>query len=121
MSSLLVEDQTLWLSQALIARLFQKVVRTINKHLQNIYAENEFEVERTIRSFRIVRREGKRDVARLIQHYSLDAILAADCRAQEATVSEMEIVQTEGNRRISRESHLDMQRPLLAVRIVRLR
>ncbi|SPF36953.1 Virulence protein-like protein (fragment) [Syntrophobacter sp. SbD1] len=64
-------DETLWLSQVLIAELFQKDVRTINEHLQNIYSENELEPERTIRKFRIVRREGEREVARVIEHYNL--------------------------------------------------
>jgi len=50
-------DETLWLSQALIAELFQKDVRTINEHLQNIYDEGEIDPGATIRKFRIVRRE----------------------------------------------------------------
>jgi hypothetical protein len=71
-------DETLWLSQTLIAELFQKDVRTINEHLQNIYEEGELDPDPTIRKFRIVRREGVRDVAREIEHDNLDAILA--CR-----------------------------------------
>ena len=51
-------DETLWLSQALIAELFQKDVRTINEHLQNIYLEGELNEGGTIRRFRIVRRDG---------------------------------------------------------------
>lgn len=73
-------DETLWLSQALIADLFQKDVRTINEHLQNIYEEGELDSGPTIRKFRIVRREGQRDVARLVEHYSLDAIVAVGYR-----------------------------------------
>ena len=46
--------ETLWLSQALIAELFQKDVRTVNEHLQNIYQEGELEEQATIRNFRIV-------------------------------------------------------------------
>ena len=57
-------DETLWLSQALIAELFQKDVRTVNEHLQNIYQEGEIEEQATIRKFRIVRREGPREVER---------------------------------------------------------
>src|ERR1039457_2238446 len=73
-------DETLWLSQALIGELFQKDVRTINEHLQNIYAEGELDEGATIRKFRIVRREGMRDVEREIEHYNLDAILAVGYR-----------------------------------------
>ena len=74
--------ETLWLSQALIAELFQKDVRTVNEHLQNIYAEAELDSEATIRNFRIVRREGTREVAREIEHYSLDAVLAVGYRVR---------------------------------------
>jgi hypothetical protein len=69
-------DETLWLSQALIAELFQVTVATVNEHLKNIIAEGEVQPSPTIRKFRIVRREGPRDVEREIEHYNLDAILA---------------------------------------------
>jgi len=49
-------DETLWLSQSLIAELFQKDIRTVNEHLQNLYAEGEIEAQATIRKFRIIRR-----------------------------------------------------------------
>jgi len=52
----------------------EKDVRTLNKHLQNIFEEGEQDPEATIRKFRIVRREGNREVGRLIENYSLDAI-----------------------------------------------
>ena len=74
------QDQTIWLSQALIAELFAIDVRTVNEHLQNIYSENELPAGATIRKFRIVRREGTREVAREIEHYNLDAILAVGYR-----------------------------------------
>jgi hypothetical protein len=51
-----VED-TLWLTQALMAELFQKDVRTINEHLKNAYEEGELEPGATIRKFRIVARK----------------------------------------------------------------
>lgn len=75
-------DGALWLSQSLIAELFQKDVRTINEHLQNIYAEGEQDAGATIRKFRIVRAEGNREVARLIEHYHLTAILAVGYRVR---------------------------------------
>jgi len=76
------EDETIWLSQALMAELYQKDVRTINEHLKSIYGEGELTPEATIRKFRIVRREGRREVARQIEHYSLDAILAVGYRVR---------------------------------------
>jgi len=76
------ENETLWLSQALIAELFQKDVRTINEHLGNIFGEGELSRTATIRKFRIVRQEGARAVAREVEHYNLDAILAVGFRVR---------------------------------------
>jgi hypothetical protein len=76
------ENDSLWLSQAQIAELFQKDVRTINEHLVNIFDEGEVARGATIRKFRIVRTEGERQVAREIEHYSLEAILAVGYRVR---------------------------------------
>jgi len=75
-------DETVWLSQALIADLYRKDVRTVNEHLLNIYEEEELEREATIRKFRIVRIEGSREVSRDIDHFNLDAILAVGYRVR---------------------------------------
>lgn len=75
-------DESLWLTQALMAELFQKDVRTISEHLGNIYDDGELEPDRTIRKFRIVRQEGKRQVRRQIDHYNLDAVLAVGYRVR---------------------------------------
>ncbi len=75
-------DETLWLSQALIAELFQVTVATVNEHLKNILDEGEVPPGPTIRKFRIVRREGPREVEREIEHYNLDAILAVGYRVR---------------------------------------
>ncbi len=76
------ENETIWLTQALIAELFDKDVRTINEHLVNIFEEGELEPGSTVRKFRIVRTEGTREVAREIEHYSLPAILAVGYRVR---------------------------------------
>jgi hypothetical protein len=76
------ENETIWLTQALIAELFQKDVRTINEHLVNIFEEGELSREATIRKFRIVRFEGAREVAREVEHYRLEAILAVGYRVR---------------------------------------
>ncbi len=78
------EDETIWLTQALIAELFQIGVPTVNEHLANIFDESELDREATIRKFRIVRSEGARQVAREIEHYSLPAILAVGYRVRSA-------------------------------------
>jgi hypothetical protein len=77
-----MQDQTVWLSQRLIAELFQVSVKTANEHLVNIYDEKEVSPEATIRKFRIVQTEGKRQVDRLVDHYNLDAILAVGYRVR---------------------------------------
>jgi hypothetical protein len=66
----------------LLAELYQKDVRTINEHLKNIYEDKELDPEATIRKFRIVQIEGSREVAREIDHYSLEAILAVGYRVR---------------------------------------
>jgi hypothetical protein len=76
------EDGTIWLTQALIAALFQKDVRTINEHLVNIFDEGELTREATIRKFRMVRQEGSREVAREVEHYNLQGILAVGYRVR---------------------------------------
>ena len=76
------EHDTLWLSQALIAKLFQVSVPTVSEHLKSVFAEGELAPEATVRKLRTVRIEGAREVARLIDHYSLDAILAVGYRVR---------------------------------------
>jgi hypothetical protein len=76
------ENESIWLTQALIAELYQRDVRTINEHLKNIYAEEELNPEATIRKFRIVQMEGNRQVARDIDNYNLEAILAVGYRVR---------------------------------------
>jgi hypothetical protein len=74
------EDETIWLSQKLMAELFGKDVRTINEHLQNIYSEGELIPDSTIRKFRIVQIEGTREVGRDIDFYNLDVIISVGYR-----------------------------------------
>ena len=77
-----LERDTVWLSQAQMAELFGKDVRTVNEHIGNAYAEGELENEATIRKFRIVRQEGKRQVRRDIDHYNLDVIISVGYRVK---------------------------------------
>jgi hypothetical protein len=76
------EDETVWLTQALMADLFQIGVNTVNHHLKEIYADGELPREATIRKYRIVRLEGGREVSREIEHYSLPVILAVGYRVR---------------------------------------
>lgn len=76
------EDETIWLTQALMGELFQITVPTVNEHLKGLFAEGELEPDATIRKFRIVRQEGSREVSREIEHYNLPAILAVGYRVR---------------------------------------
>ncbi len=77
-----LDGNTVWLSQRLLAELFQKDVRTINEHIQNIYEEGELAPETTIRKFRIVQTEGKREVERGVDFFNLDVIIAVGYRVK---------------------------------------
>ena len=77
-----LENETVWLSQKLLAELFQKDVRTINEHIKNIYDEGELEPEATIRKFRIVQTEGGRQVSRSVDFYNLDIIISVGYRVR---------------------------------------
>jgi len=74
------EDETLWLSQKLMAELFGVDVRTVSEHLKNIFASHELAPEATIRKFRIVQLEGQREVSRTVDFYNLDAIISVGYR-----------------------------------------
>ena len=74
------EDETLWLSQKLMAELFGVDVRTVSEHLKNIFASHELAPEATIRKFRIVQQGGQREVSRAVDFYNLDAIISVGYR-----------------------------------------
>ena len=65
-----------------MADLFQKDVRTINEHIQNIYEEGELSPDSTIRKFRIVQPEGTRQVSREMDFYNLDVIISVGYRVK---------------------------------------
>ncbi|MGB1192078.1 MAG: RhuM family protein [Cycloclasticus sp.] len=75
-----LDAETLWLTQRQMAEVFVKDVRTVNEHLKNIYKEQELTADSTVRKFRIVQQEGKREVSREVDHYNLDAILSVGYR-----------------------------------------
>ena len=70
------EDENIWLTQKMMATLYDVDVRTINEHIKKIYSDSELEEESTIRNFRIVQTEGSRQVTRDTKHYSLQMIIA---------------------------------------------
>ena len=74
------QDETVWLTQKLMAELFQTSVPNINIHLKNIFEEGELEENRTIKDFLIVQKEGSREVKRKQVFYNLDAIISVGYR-----------------------------------------
>ena len=82
------EDETIWLTQKMMSMLFDVSIKTINEHLQNIYASGELEKEATVRKFRIVQIEGTRQVARDVDHYNLDAVISVGYRVNSIKATE---------------------------------
>lgn len=76
------EDETLWLTQAQIAELFQTTPQNVTLHLKAIFSEGELAEEATCKEYLQVRREGEREVSRNLRHYRLEAILAVGYRVR---------------------------------------
>ena len=75
-------NENIWLTQRLLAELFQVGVNTINHHIKEILADEELTPEATIRNYRIVQTEGARPVQRQVEHYNLEMILAVGYRVR---------------------------------------
>lgn len=84
-------DETIWLSQKLIAKLFDVNIATINEHLKNIYNTKELDNNSTIRNFLIVQKEGNREVNRKIEYYNLDVIISIGYRVNSKRATEFRI------------------------------
>ncbi len=78
----LLEDETVWLTQAMMAELYETSVPNINIHIRNILEEKELQAEATIKESLIVRQEGSRRVQRPVKHYSLEMIIAVGYRVR---------------------------------------
>lgn len=70
------EDENIWLTQKMMAQLYDVEVHTINEHIKKIFADDELQEAATIRKFRIVQTEGSRQVSRDVLHYNLQMIIA---------------------------------------------
>ncbi len=76
------DDDTLWLTQAQMAELFQTTPQNVTQHLREIYADGELFEAATYKDFSQVRREALRDVSRSVRHYRLEAVLAVGFRVR---------------------------------------
>lgn len=81
------ENETVWLTQKLMAELFEIGVNTVNHDLKEIYADGELREAATIRRYRMVRAGGKRQIAREIEHYGLDLRAKARCAGRTEKVA----------------------------------
>lgn len=89
------EEETFWLSQKKMAELFDVESHTITYHLKEIYQSGELIQETTTRKFRVVQREGNRDVNRKIDFYNLDAIIAVGYRVNSHRATQFRIWATQ--------------------------
>lgn len=77
-----LENETVWLTQPLMAELFQTTQQNISQHIQNIFEEGELALGATHKKFLSVRREGNRDVQRELDYYNLDMIISVGYRVK---------------------------------------
>lgn len=82
-----IEAETVWLTQAQMALLFGCSTDNVGLHLKNIYDEQEIDPISTAEKISVVRKEGKRMVARRVRHYNLDAILSVGYRVSSANAT----------------------------------
>ncbi|MCP4504389.1 MAG: virulence RhuM family protein [Deltaproteobacteria bacterium] len=89
------DDDTLWLSQKLMGKLFDVNVRTVNEHLKNIYEREELVESATLRNFRMVQKEDQREVTRQVNVYNLDAIISVGYRVNSVRATQFRQLATQ--------------------------
>ena len=90
-----VAGESIWLPMADIAKLFGVKVPAISKHVKNIFATRELSPRATVSKMETVRREGRRQVARTVEHYSLDMIISVGYRVNSAKATRFRIWATQ--------------------------
>lgn len=83
-----LEDETVWLTQQMMAELFQSSKQNISHHVQAIFAEHELEPGATVKKYLTVRREGNRDVRRELEYYNLDMIISVGYRVKSTVAAQ---------------------------------
>ena len=87
----ILKDETIWITQKGMAKLFNVNVPAISKHLENIYCEEELIKNATVSKMEIVRKEGSRNVKRNLEFYNLDAIIAVGYRVNSKKATQFRI------------------------------
>ena len=90
-----IQDETLWLTQKMMADLFGVEVNTVNYHLKEVFKSGELSEDSTIRKIRIVQNEGGREVSREVVFYNLDAIIAVGYRVNSQRATQFRIWATQ--------------------------
>lgn len=90
-----LENETLWMPQSYIAKLFSCSADNVSLHLKNIYEEGELNESSTTEDFSVVRNEGNREVTRTIKHYNLDVIISVGYRVKSQIATKFRIWATQ--------------------------
>jgi hypothetical protein len=86
-----LKDETIWLTQKAVGKLFGKSKATISEHLKRIFTEGELQMDSTVRNFRTVQTEGSRQVERDLEFYNLDAIISVGYRVNSYQATQFRI------------------------------
>jgi hypothetical protein len=89
------DGESVWLTQAQLAELFDTTQQNISLHVQHVYEEGELPQEGTHKDYLTVRREGSRDVRRSLTHYNLDMIISVGYRVRSRTATAFRIWATQ--------------------------
>lgn len=90
-----LEHETIWLTQQMMADLFQTTKQNISLHIQNIIDEGELDQEATVKDFLTVRQEGQRQVQRNLTYYNLDMIISVGYRVKSLVATRFRIWATQ--------------------------
>ncbi len=90
-----LQDESLWLTQPVMAELFQTSIPNISMHIRNIYEEGELVPEATVKKFLTVRQEGSRQVQRELDYYNLDMIISVGYRVRSLIATRFRIWATQ--------------------------
>lgn len=83
-----LEEESIWLTQDMIVKLFDSSKANISEHISHIYKDEELYKDSTVRKFRTVRKEGNRNVSRELEYYNLDMIIAVGYRVNSKTATQ---------------------------------
>lgn len=83
-----LQDETVWLTQDMIVKLFESSKANVSEHIKHIFEEKELDKKSTVRKFRTVRKEGNREVSRELEFYNLDLILSVGYRIKSKTATQ---------------------------------